>query len=641
MNRRKFLKTGLKALGYTTGAGVLGLGGGIILVQPHKMRLPPRAPDDADRPLRSPSRKKVVVVGGGLAGLVAATELAERNFAVTLVERAPELGGKLGGWTVRALGEEFPIEHGFHGFFSQYYNLGEILNAAGAGSELAESTGYPVLFADRPPERFGLTTRLFPFNMLSVVHQSHSLHLGDFRHDGHALYDLMRFDGERTFQRFDQIDFARFAREGRINRPMVETVLEPFGRTTLNRLERLSAAEAIRFFHFYFMGNPEGLAFRYTRRDSMTAVIHPLRRRLESLGGQVRTGVGARRLMRSHQKISQVVIDADPTPAPRVQVKEDALPATGFLALPRSDGSSLFVARQGEEVIALDGHCTHMGCPVAPDPATGGFHCPCHGGSFDAEGRPTGGPPRRPLERLKVVASGAKGSRGFSIGGEPASVGEEALGCDYCVTACEVRGTRRLFAASALGEPDLERRIQSLGEADPYVVYRLWLDRPTAPGRDAFYTCSHFRYTDSLAIYSLFQEPYIDWARRTGGSVIEVHAYAIAPDALAPAPNIRAQMIAELKKLLPELASARVLHEEYQQQDNFSRFAPGDHASRPRTETPIPNLFLAGDHVRLDVPAALMEAATISGRMAANGILRAERLREIPITIVPLRGPLA
>jgi isorenieratene synthase len=100
-------------------------------------------------------------------------------------------------------------------------------------------------------------------------------------------------------------------------------------------------------------------------------------------------------------------------------------------------------------------------------------------------------------------------------------------------------------------------------------------------------------------------------------------------------------MLAELKKLLPELASARVLHEEYQQQDNFSRFAPGDHASRPRTETPIPNLFLAGDHVRLDVPAALMEAATISGRMAANGILRAERLREIPITIVPLRGPLA
>ena len=68
----------------------------------------------------------------------------------------------------------------------------------------------------------------------------------------------MKFDGERTFDRYDGVDFARFALDGRINRPMVETVLEPFGKTTLNRVERLSAAEAIRFFHFYFMGNPGG-----------------------------------------------------------------------------------------------------------------------------------------------------------------------------------------------------------------------------------------------------------------------------------------------------------------------------------------------------------------------------------------------
>ena len=167
---------------------------------------------------------------------------------------------------MRALGEEFPVEHGFHGFFAQYYNLRELLDAAGVDAPTwRPSPGYPVLFADRPAEIFGRTTKLFPLNMLSVVRQSHALHLGDFRHDGDGLYDLMRFDGERTFDRFDGIDFARFASDGRINRPMVETVLEPFGKTTLNRVERLSAAEAIRFFHFYFMGNPEGLGFSLPR----------------------------------------------------------------------------------------------------------------------------------------------------------------------------------------------------------------------------------------------------------------------------------------------------------------------------------------------------------------------------------------
>jgi isorenieratene synthase len=92
---------------------------------------------------------------------------------------------------------------------------------------------------------------------------------------------------------------------------------------------------------------------------------------------------------------------------------------------------------------------------------------------------------------------------------------------------------------------------------------------------------------------------------------------------------------------LPELADAKLLHGEYQEQSNFSRFAPGDHALRPGTETDLPNLFLAGDHVFMDAPTSLMEAATMSGRFAANAILRKEGVREVPIHTVALRGPLA
>jgi isorenieratene synthase len=632
-------------MGYGSAIGAGGLAAALTWVQPRRHRIPPASADDANRPFALAQPRSVVVVGGGLSGLVAAIELQRRNFRVTLVERAGDLGGKLGGWTVKALGEEFPVEHGFHGFFSQYYNLTELLSEVGATSDLVDSPGYPVAFGDRPLERFGLTTKLFPFNMLSVVRQSRSLRFDDFRHDGPALYDLMKYDGERTFDRFDGIDFARFAHEGRINRPMVETVLEPFGKTTLNRIERLSAAEAIRFFHFYFMGNPEGLAFRFTRRDSMSAVIRPLRAKLEALGGVVRTGVGARRLVHAqqmpsqpHKNVSHVIVDADATPPPLVQVSRSALPASGFHALPQPDGSAIYVARRGSEVIALDGRCTHMGCPIAADSATGGFRCPCHGGTFDAEGRPTGGPPKRPLSRLPVVADGDR----LAIGGGAPTAGEESLTCDYCVVACEVRGVKALLDRSDfLDEPDLKQRVRALGEADPYVVYRLWLDKPVAPDRSPFYTCSRFRFSDSLAIYSAFQEPYMSWARRTRGSVVEVHAYAIAPEQMAPSSTIRSVMFAEMVQMLPELAGAKVLHEEYQQQDNFTRWAPGDHALRPTTETPIDNLVLAGDHVRLPVPAALMEGATISGRMAANAILRRAGLREIPISTVALKGPLA
>lgn len=43
--------------------------------------------------------------------------------------------------------------------------------------------------------------------------------------------------------------------------------------------------------------------------------------------------------------------------------------------------------------------CMHLGCPVVTNPA--GFACPCHGGLYDTEGKVTGGPPARPLNRFE------------------------------------------------------------------------------------------------------------------------------------------------------------------------------------------------------------------------------------------------
>jgi hypothetical protein len=49
---------------------------------------------DADAPPRAATRKKVVVIGGGLAGLEAARVAALRGHTVTLLERGPALGGQ-------------------------------------------------------------------------------------------------------------------------------------------------------------------------------------------------------------------------------------------------------------------------------------------------------------------------------------------------------------------------------------------------------------------------------------------------------------------------------------------------------------------------------------------------------------------
>ncbi|HBA89720.1 MAG TPA: cytochrome B6 [Geobacter sp.] len=60
--------------------------------------------------------------------------------------------------------------------------------------------------------------------------------------------------------------------------------------------------------------------------------------------------------------------------------------------------------RQGEEVYALNLVCTHLGCTVNVTPA--GLVCPCHGSSFDREGKVLKGPADRPLERYRVRTEG-------------------------------------------------------------------------------------------------------------------------------------------------------------------------------------------------------------------------------------------
>ena len=52
--------------------------------------------------------------------------------------------------------------------------------------------------------------------------------------------------------------------------------------------------------------------------------------------------------------------------------------------------------------------CTHLACTVTWNGEKKEFHCPCHDGFFDGEGKVLSGPPPAPLERWKVEVKGDK-----------------------------------------------------------------------------------------------------------------------------------------------------------------------------------------------------------------------------------------
>jgi len=80
------------------------------------------------------SEKKVAVIGGGVAGLTAAHELAERGFEVHVYERRPHFGGKAASYRVPQGGAQQPTdydppgEHGFRFFPGWYRHLTHTLS---------------------------------------------------------------------------------------------------------------------------------------------------------------------------------------------------------------------------------------------------------------------------------------------------------------------------------------------------------------------------------------------------------------------------------------------------------------------------------------------------------------------------------
>ncbi len=85
----------------------------------------------ADRPVHrtGPGRRRVVVIGGGLAGISAALDLLDHGIPVTLVEARPDLGGAAG--TLRR--GAATIDTGQHVFLRCYQEYLRLLRRLGTG----------------------------------------------------------------------------------------------------------------------------------------------------------------------------------------------------------------------------------------------------------------------------------------------------------------------------------------------------------------------------------------------------------------------------------------------------------------------------------------------------------------------------
>jgi len=206
---------------------------------------------------------------------------------------------------------------------------------------------------------------------------------------------------------------------------------------------------------------------------------------------------------------------------------------------------------------------------------------------------------------------------------------------DAAVLAADVAGLRRIVDGSpGLGDEQWRHRVADLHTAPPFVVLRLWLDRPVRADRAPFMGTGGRPPLDNISVLERYERESAQWAARTGGSVVELHAYSVTePDTV-----VREELVARMHELYPETAAASIIDERLLRREDCPRFAPGDFAQRPTVSTPDPRVVLAGDGIRVDLPVALMERAATTGWVAANHLLRHFGLAGHVVHTVPNNG---
>jgi isorenieratene synthase len=208
---------------------------------------------------------------------------------------------------------------------------------------------------------------------------------------------------------------------------------------------------------------------------------------------------------------------------------------------------------------------------------------------------------------------------------------------DAVVLATDVAGLRHIVAGSPdLGDDEWRRRVADLHTAPPFVVLRLWLDRPVRPDRAAFVGTGGRPPLDNISVLERYEREAAQWAARTGGSVVELHAYSVRD--CDSDKDVRDALVARMHDLYPETIGATIVDERQLRRDDCPRFAPGDFAGRPTVRTPDPRVVLAGDGIRIDLPVALMERAATTGWAAANHLLGGFGLAGHAVRTVPNRG---
>ena len=236
--------------------------------------------------------ERVVVVGGGIAGVAAATLLVEQGGPVTLFERDARLGGRAGGWTdLLRDGTLFEMDRGTLRLGRSDRNVRALIQRVDPSlATLTPLARYPLLSPHGPISSLAHRPRATPRTVMELLRRVPSVQVRELmRADLRLAAMLLSFDPEETYTRLDHTSAKTFLDEMRLPRAVREHLVGLVAHAAFDALERCSAAELIGLLHAQVTGDASGVRFDVLHEPTSRAVWQPMAEYLGARGAEIAT----------------------------------------------------------------------------------------------------------------------------------------------------------------------------------------------------------------------------------------------------------------------------------------------------------------------------------------------------------------
>ncbi|UUU31616.1 FAD-dependent oxidoreductase [Streptomyces sp. CA-210063] len=519
--------------------------------------------------------KRVAVLGGGVSGLSAAHELAERGYAVTVYEYYDVLGGKARSMDVPGTGEggrkPLPAEHGFRFFPGFYRNLPDTMrripfpgNADGVRGNLRTGTEalfaradgrpdlhFPLRRVTTPPAPGDLTPTWIRDQLLSVLDLGTRLPAHEVAYfAGRVLVHLTSCDARREDQ-WEKTSWWEFIRAGQMSqeyrtvlgvgqtRNLVATRAEVASTRTVGRV----IIEALLLWGLLGRGmDGDADIDRVLNAPTSEAWIDPWVTHLRSLGVEFATSTQVREVLYASGRVTGVRVSAP-------------------------DGTDVRTVTADHYISAL---------PVE-------------------HARPTWGPALRAAD--------------------PQLARCDALETDWMVGIMFYLRTPTPVVHGHINCLDSPWSVTAIGQAQFWDVRDFPADYGDGRARDCL-----------SAIVSEWDKPgilYGKTARECTREEVVAECWAQLKDALNDSGKTTLTDEDRLGWFM-DPAVTGLGGPDPRNREQLLVHPTGTLYNRPSARTAIPNFFLAGDYVRTDVDLATMEGANESARLAVNALLDAD-----------------